>query len=76
MALLVYLDKESETEAEARHRFHVDGGADRYLVLDKRSEVISPDDGKRDGVFRAAATKPARTWLSTGAAPDRLVHQS
>ncbi|CAL9604504.1 hypothetical protein [Saccharothrix variisporea] len=76
MAMLVYLDKESETDAEARYRFHTDGGVDRYLVLDKRAEVVSPEDGNRDGVFRAAATKLARTWLSTGTAPERLIHQS
>lgn len=76
MAMLVYLHKESETEAEARYRFHTDGGADRRLVLDKRSETIAPDDGDRDGVFRAAAGKLARAWLDTGVAPERLVHQS
>lgn len=74
--MLVRLQKESETEAEVRYRFHTDGGVDRYLVLDKRSEVIAPDDGNRDGVFRAAAGKLAKAWLSTGAAPDRLIHQS
>ncbi|MEJ2853487.1 MULTISPECIES: hypothetical protein [unclassified Saccharothrix] len=46
------------------------------MVLDKRAEVVSPEDGNRDGVFRAAATKLARTWLSTGTAPERLIHQS
>jgi hypothetical protein len=76
LAMLVYLHKEAETEAEARYRFHTDGGADRYLVLDKRSETITPDDGNRDGVFRAAAGKLARAWLDTKAAPDRLIHQS
>ncbi|GAA0251915.1 hypothetical protein GCM10010492_60460 [Saccharothrix mutabilis subsp. mutabilis] len=76
LAMLVYLHKESETDVEARYRFHIDGGVDRYLVLDKRAEVVSPEDGDRDGVFRAAATKLARAWLSTGTAPDRLIHQS
>ncbi|MEU4742122.1 hypothetical protein AB0G02_16900 [Actinosynnema sp. NPDC023658] len=76
MATLVYLHKENETEAEARYRFHTDGGVDRYLVLDKRSETVTPDDGNRDGVFRAAAGELARAWLDTKTAPDRLVHQS
>lgn len=74
--MVVYLYKESETAAEARYRFHTDGGTERRLVLDKRSETVTPDDGNRDGVFRAAATELARAWLDTKAVPDRLVHQS
>ncbi|MEV0678107.1 hypothetical protein AB0I60_16490 [Actinosynnema sp. NPDC050436] len=76
MAMLVYLDKESDTEVEVRYRFHTGGGTHRHLVLDKRSEVITPEDGDRDGVFRAAAGTVARAWLSAGSAPDRLIHQS
>lgn len=76
MAMLVYLHKEEETAASVRYRFHTDGGVERFLVLDKRSETIQPDDGERDGVFRAAAGKLAKAWLSTGEAPERLVHQS
>ena len=74
--MVVYLYKENETEAEARYRFHTDGGTKRRLVLDKQSETVTPDDGNRDGVFRAAATALTRAWLDTKALPDRLVHQS
>jgi len=76
MAMLVYLHKEEETETQVRYRFHTDGGADRFLVLDKQDESIQPDDGNSDGVFRAAAGKLARAWLSTKTAPDRLVYSA
>lgn len=75
LALLVRLEKVAESEFEARYRFDIGGGRGRYLVLDKRAETITPDDGDRDGVFRAAA-KLASTWSSTGSLPDRLVVQS
>ncbi|GGN27864.1 hypothetical protein GCM10011609_83470 [Lentzea pudingi] len=75
MAMLVYLHKEEETATSARYRFHTDGGTVRYLVLDKQAETILPDDGDLDGVFRAAAGKLARAWV-TGQAPEKLVYQA
>lgn len=76
MALLVYLHKETETATEVRYRFHADGSPTRYLILDKQSETILPDDGNTDPIFRAAATKLATTWLRTGQAPGRLVYSA
>lgn len=76
MALLVHLQKEEETPAAVRYRFHTDGGTVRYLVLDKQAETILPDDGNSDGVFRAVAGKLAKAWLGTGEAPDRLTYQA
>lgn len=75
MALLVYLHKEEETATSVRYRFHTDGGTARHLVLDKQTETILPDDGNADGIFRAAAGKLARAWV-TGRTPETLVHQS
>lgn len=75
MAMLVYLHKEEETATRARYRFYVDGGPDRFLVLDKQAETILPDDGNSDGVFRAAAGKLARAWRA-GETPDRLVYSA
>ena len=75
MAMLVYLHKEEETATSVRYRFHTDGGAERYLVLDKQEETILPDDGNTDGVFRAAAGKLARAW-SAGQMPEELVYQA
>ncbi|EWC61924.1 hypothetical protein UO65_2748 [Actinokineospora spheciospongiae] len=76
LAMIVYLHKEHETETEVRYRFHLTDGVDRRLVMDKRAETIQPDDGNRDGVFQAAASKLARAWLDTKIAPERLIHQS
>ncbi|MEV6242020.1 hypothetical protein [Lentzea sp. NPDC051838] len=75
MAMLVYLHKEEETATEVRYRFHTDGGAVRHLVLDKQAETILPDDGNTDGVFRTAAGKLAKAWVS-GQAPEKLVYQA
>jgi hypothetical protein len=76
VAMLVYLHKEEETATRVRYRFHTEGGADRFLVLDKQNESIQPDDGNSDGVFRAAAGKLAKAWISTRVAPDRLVYSA
>jgi hypothetical protein len=76
MAMLVYLQKEDETPAAVRYRFHTDGGTVRYHVLDKQAETILPDDGNKDGVFRAVAGKLAKAWLGTGEAPDQLTYQA
>jgi hypothetical protein len=76
MAMLVYLHKEEETPTQVRYRFKVDGLADRFLTLSKQEETILPDDGNTDAIFRAAAGKLAKTWLSTGQAPDRLVYSA
>ena len=75
MAMLVYLHKEEDTPERLRYRFHSDGGADRYLVLDKQADTILPDDGRPDAVFQAAARKLARAWQG-GEAPERLVYQA
>jgi hypothetical protein len=75
MGILVYLHKEQETATQVRYRFHLLGGPDRYLVLDKQAETIFPDDGNRDHAFRAAAGKVARAWAD-GEFPDRLIHQA
>ncbi|OLR95290.1 hypothetical protein [Actinokineospora bangkokensis] len=76
MAMRVELVKEAETEADVRYRFQAEGGAVRHLVLDKGTETIAPVDGVRDGVFRGAASALARSWVGSGVAPERLVHQS
>jgi hypothetical protein len=74
--MLVYLHKEEETATQIRYRVHTDGGVDQFLVLDKQDESIQPDDGNSDGVFRAAAGKLAKAWISTRVAPDRLVYSA
>jgi hypothetical protein len=73
MAILVYLRKESESASHAHYRFHTVDGPERSLVLDKESGTIRPDDGRTDGVFRAAARKLAAAWRD-GKTPDRLVY--
>lgn len=75
MAILVYLSKERETPTHAHYRFHTVDGPARFLVLDKQTATVRPDDGLSDGVFRAAARKLAVAWRD-GSLPDRLVYSA
>jgi hypothetical protein len=47
------------------------------LIFDRAEERIWPEDGAKDGMFRAAAQTVAKAWREhSSELPDTLFHQA
>lgn len=76
MAVLVNLRKMAEDDRSATYWFQSPDGPRRTLIFNKQEETITPEDGIRDGQFRASAGRLARAWARERALPANETCQS
>jgi hypothetical protein len=76
MGIYVRLQKLADDGTRATYAFSPGEGADRTLIFDRAEGRIWPQDGARDGIFRAAAGTVAKAWAEHGELPDKLLHQA
>jgi hypothetical protein len=75
-AMLVNLRKVADDGRVAQYWLRTVDGPRRLLNFDRVDERVWPEDGNRDAIFRAAATKISAAWLERGELPENLAHQA
>lgn len=77
MAIYIELKKLAEDETKTTYGFSGADGSQRTLIFDRAEERIWPEDGAKDGMFRAAAQTVAKAWREhSSELPDTLFHQA